>query len=208
MKTLDEIALTTGAGCDKGSDRHNYCSHYEAAFGHLRDKPIKFLEIGVEFGLSAKVWLEYFPYALIFGVDIKRQHNLHHPRFVFMEGDQRDRSFWFRLLSEHGSDWDVIIDDGCHHTSGIMMAFEYLWPCLNPGGIYIIEDLMCSYYDSCAEPGYPPQVEFLKTLVDEVNCQTRYVNTPEPRRFNAGIRGTLGIDWIRFSEELCIIKKK
>jgi hypothetical protein len=205
--TLDQ--LDRDRKCDKASWAHDYFRIYDELFTPFRDAPIKFLEIGVEFGISAKIWLEYFKNAIIYGVDIKKQHTPDNLRFVFEEGDQRDPIFWRGFIKRCGEvGFDVIIDDGCHKTIGIMTSLIELLPHVNPGGFYIVEDLMCSYHQSCQEPSWPPQIEFLKTLVDEVNCQTRYVNTAEPRLFHEGIHGNMGIDWVRFSEELCIIKKK
>lgn len=208
MKTLDEIGLTTGAGGDRASDRHDYMRIYDSLFSKWRDEPIRFLEIGVEFGITTKVWLEYFTKAHIFGVDIKRQHAIEHERFTFSEGDQRDPQFWKSFSDQHGGDWQIVIDDGCHHTSGIQTSLFCLWHRLNHGGIYVVEDLMCSYHESCREPDWPTQIEFLKTLIDETNAQTRYVNTTERRVFPKQVHGSLGIEWIRFSEELAIICKK
>lgn len=207
MKTLDEIGATTGSGWDKGSDRHAYTKHYDELFTLFRDAPIRFLEIGVEFGLSTKVWLEYFSKAEIYGVDIRHQHNIIDPRFHFTVGDQRSVEFWREFVEDNGC-FDVVLDDGCHHTSGIMPTFFSLWPHVVSGGYYICEDLMCSYLPSCDEPGWPLQIQFFKRMVDEINMQTHYRNTEELRRFPVGLHGSLGIEWVRFSEELCIIKKK
>jgi len=206
MKSLDE--MFNESSTDKGSKMHDYARTYDALFSHLKDQPIRFLEIGVEFGLSAKVWLEYFSKATLFGVDIKRQHSIQDTRFHFTEGDQRSHSFWKGFLQDNGGQFDVVLDDGCHHSSGIMVSFGALWPYVKPGGLYIVEDLMCSYYASCQEEGWPLQMEFLKSLVDSVNAQTQYKNTEELRQFPNGTRSDLDIYWIRFSEELCVICKK
>jgi predicted O-methyltransferase YrrM len=204
--TLDEMFNVSGT--DKGSKMHDYAKYYEEVLSPLKDKPIKFLEIGVEFGLSADVWLRYLPQAIIYGVDINHAHKILDSRFFFVQGDQRDCVFWRDFLRIHGGHWDVVVDDGCHKTSGIKASFLSLWPQVKSGGIYIIEDLMCSYHQSCNESGFPTQVEFLKTLIDDLNAQTAYVNTPEVRVFPQGTDGYRGIEWVRFSEELCIIKKK
>lgn len=206
MTFLDR--LYTLSGTDKGSNCHNYANTYDELFSPFRDKEIKFLEIGVEYGISAKVWLDYFSVAKIYGVDIEHKHSVKHSRFTFSEGDQRDFSFWNDFLIQYGSGWDVIVDDGCHHTSGIMVSLYSLWPHVKPGGYYIVEDLMCSYLPSCNERNLPTQVEFLKTLIDDLNSQTKYSNTSEARAFPPGTDDSRSIEWIRFSEELCILKKK
>jgi cephalosporin hydroxylase len=37
--------------------------------------------------------------------------------------------------------FDVVIDDGSHADEDILVAFEHLWPLVQPGGFYVIEDL-------------------------------------------------------------------
>ena len=55
--------------CDKGT-KHNYHKVYSELWESLRDKPINFLEIGIFEGLSTKAFLEYFPKAKFYGIDI------------------------------------------------------------------------------------------------------------------------------------------
>ena len=90
MRTLDEIFNANGT--DKGSQfgcpgyaPHNLGPVYEEAFAPLRLEPIKLLEIGVQGGASIKSWLEYFPSAQIYGIDLRewthpdpRMESLHH----------------------------------------------------------------------------------------------------------------------------------
>ena len=56
-------------GSDKAS-KHKYDIVYEKYMSHRRDEKINLLEIGVFKGDSIKVWLDYFPNATIYGVDI------------------------------------------------------------------------------------------------------------------------------------------
>ena len=37
---------------------------------------------------------------------------------------------------------DVIIDDGLHSWSGQQATLRSLWPCVRPGGVYFIEDVV------------------------------------------------------------------
>jgi hypothetical protein len=55
---LDALALASGT--DKSSAGHNYTKIYAKYFASLKDKPIKFLEIGIFQGNSVKMWEDYF----------------------------------------------------------------------------------------------------------------------------------------------------
>lgn len=56
-------------------------------------------------------------------------------------GDQANYTDLTRWVKESGGNFDVIIDDGGHHTDMIWHSFQLLWPTVKPGGFYFIEDL-------------------------------------------------------------------
>jgi len=67
------------AGTDKFG-YHDYTPNYFKMFAHLRDAPIKVLEIGVggyadddRGGQSLEVWRDFFPNAEITGIDIQKK---------------------------------------------------------------------------------------------------------------------------------------
>ena len=203
--TFDQ--LCTKHFCDKGNWAHRYSPHYEWLLEPFKDKPIRLLEIGVGDGKSIRVWLEYFthPHVQIIGVD-KDPVMTSYDRFTFVQADQTSPLALQALLD---GPYDIIIDDGCHNTQGIMTSFETLWPFVKPGGFYVIEDLRCSYMPGYEIPGWPSQMYFIKQLLDDINSQTNYKPAPDtvcnyPNGTDSGRR----IDWLRFSEELAIIKKK
>jgi len=206
-KTLDQIALTTGAGGDKASDRHDYCRHYAEMFEPLRDKPIRLLEIGIGEGSSMKIWLEYFPDGRIAGVDVEPKGHYHNERQISILGDQTSDAFWGKFHQRFPLPWDIIIDDGSHKSDGIITSFRALWPKLKPGGFYCIEDLKCSYMPGYQVEGWIRQMEFVKSLLDCINFECPYTAGNEQLIYPAGMQ-VLGIEWMRFSAELCILKKK
>ena len=68
MMTLHEIAESTG------TDRawHQYTHIYDKLFAHLRDQPIRLLEMGVLNGAGLEMWSKFLthPDAVIVGLDI------------------------------------------------------------------------------------------------------------------------------------------
>ena len=84
-ETLDELCNRHGA--DKGSRYHDFCRRYQPFLEPLRDQPINLLEVGIQFGCSARMWLDYFRNAQIYGVDIGAEHTITDPRFHFSTCD-------------------------------------------------------------------------------------------------------------------------
>jgi SAM-dependent methyltransferase len=166
LKTLDEIALSYDT--DKSSDEHFYTRYYEKILEPLRDKPIKLLEIGVQYGKSLHMWNEYLPSAEIFGIDIKNCQQYQSDRIHIFMGNSTDARFMFALNDKHGP-FDIIIDDGSHHNLWTYLAFENLMQLIKPGGYYCIEDLHCSYWND-KEFGTPLIIPRLKTLLDQINA--------------------------------------
>lgn len=210
MMTLDQLCVRHN--CDKGllpgGVGHGYCPAYESVLEPLRDKPIRLLEIGVGDGKSIRVWLDYFthPNFQLIGVD-KDPVSASYDRYLFIMGDQTDADLWHRLLNNIR--FDVVIDDGSHMSNGIITSFEALWPFVRSGGLYIVEDLRCSYLDGYAVAGWPTQMNWVKGLMDDINAQTNYKPAPDcVFKYPEGVDGTRGIEWLRFSEELLILKKK
>ncbi|WP_158742209.1 class I SAM-dependent methyltransferase [Acidisphaera sp. L21] len=150
-KALDAL---TRAAIRHGSDRyggHLYTPIYHALFQHMREQPLRFLEIGVggyssekAGGLGLKMWAEYFPNASIHGLDVERKTLSLSPRVKVHQGSQVDYDLLDRLSREAGP-FDIIIDDGSHAVDHMVGSFRHLYPAMAPNGIYAIEDTQTSF---------------------------------------------------------------
>lgn len=136
METLDQIGLRHGT--DKASP-HGYCEIYERYFAPLRDKEIALLEVGVQFGFSIQMWADYFDKGYIFGVDVANDYWTDNPHVFLARGDAGNHAFMAELFA--GNSFDIIIDDGPHRADQQKTTFDALWPRLNEGGYYVIEDV-------------------------------------------------------------------
>lgn len=126
--------------------------HYEAMYAHILGPfrfartRIRILEIGIEFGGSLRVWLEYLKSPLgipyVYGIDIEQKYcDKAPPGARAFCGDQADVNFLESVVKDSGGEFDIIIDDGGHGTGQAEVTFKALWPHLRDGGIYVIEDL-------------------------------------------------------------------
>jgi len=123
----------------------NYCNIYEKYFYKIKDKVTKFVEIGIKDACSLKMWKEYFPNAIIYGIDIDPMcKQYEEDRIKCLIGDQNDEKFLLNIKDIIG-DYDILLDDGSHITEHQIKSFDILYENCRKNGFYIIEDLRCSY---------------------------------------------------------------
>ncbi len=150
---LDPLTrLAIRYGTDKFGG-HVYTPSYHHLLGHLRDQPLKILEIGVGGyndpncgGASLRMWAEYFPMAQVLGLDFFEKTIELPPRVKVVRGSQDDMPLLIKLSAEHGP-FDLVIDDGSHRPDHMITSFMTLYPLLNPDGLYLIEDTQTCFME-------------------------------------------------------------
>jgi len=142
MKSFKE--LSEFYGTDKVT-YHGYHFFYPKFLEPLRNESFNMLEIGWGSGASVKVWNDYFPYANIFIMDKDKRYT--DGRCKVIKGDQSNDNDLNEIIKEIGSA-KFIIDDGSHNPVHQLNTFYLLFrDLLEPGGIYIIEDIELSYWN-------------------------------------------------------------
>ena len=188
-----------------GRKYEHYFTEYEDKFKDAN--PHRILEIGVQSGKSLLYWRNMFPDTEIVGVDIdpdclkfsNEQNNI-----KVIIGDQENVEF----LNSLGA-YDIVIDDGGHTVSQQLVTFNVLFPKLSPGGWYVIEDLHTSYWPQFGgEKGNFTTIEFLKTLVDDINATYAIEKNNNRSDKNYTIENRFGIESITFIESVVFIKKQ
>jgi SAM-dependent methyltransferase len=168
----DLTALANKFGSDKGDhigDAHNYARLYSFLFGGFREQPFSMLEIGLQIGIqnqtalanrvsttapSVGMWLEFFPRAHIYGVDISDFSALNGlPRFTFFRCDVGSREM-LAALKRSTPPLRIVVDDGSHCPYHQQVALSELFEKVTPGGLYIIEDL--HWHNREVDPTLPP----------------------------------------------------
>jgi SAM-dependent methyltransferase len=149
-----------------------YLAIYDSELQGWQGKQVSLLEIGVQNGGSMQVWAEYFaPDSDLIGLDIDaRILDLKHPGNVSLcVADATVEDDLARALGDRT--FDVIIDDGSHHSDHIRASFCHLFSRLNKGGRYVVEDLHCAYWPKLGGGlrSNSSAIEFFKSLIDIVN---------------------------------------
>lgn len=150
------------------SSKHSvYWDLYENIFSNLDlNKNINILEIGVDTGTGMELLKRVFPNSRICGIDIR---NLTSSVGKVWVGDQKDEKF-LELVNSSEGPFDIVIDDGSHIMKDQIQTFEYLFPRISPGGIYLVEDTHTSYWES-HNGGYGTDsfINYCKNLTDLIN---------------------------------------
>jgi cephalosporin hydroxylase len=143
---------------------------------NFRDKPIKYLEIGVFNGGSVKAIREAFKESTcILGLDIDNKCKTYEDveNNIFIEiGDATDRSFIQQITEKYGS-FDIILDDGSHRNKDVIESFELLFPLLNDNGVYIVEDTICYKSEGYIDKNYENHLQYFFKYTQSLN-QWRY----------------------------------
>ncbi len=163
-------------------DGHFYTPHYERFFNHLKNEPVKLLEIGVggygdpnSGGESLRMWKEYFPQGAIFAIDVYNKESIEEDRIKIYQGSQVDK-FFLETVTREAGEFDIIIDDGSHINRHIIESFKLLFPTLKQHGIYVVEDLQTSYWpkfggDSFNLRNKSTAMNYFKHLTDSLNYE-------------------------------------
>lgn len=156
---MDLAQLFNHYGTDK--DRIGYTPVYHALFHHRRHERVRLLEVGIGTmlpgvhssmrgyalagyrpGGSLRAWRDYFTRGTIYGVDVQRDTELAEEGITTAlcnSTDPRQVAAFVQRLG--GPRFDIIIDDGSHVDTNQLATLENLYPHLEAGGIYVIEDV-------------------------------------------------------------------
>jgi len=173
-RTVEEIFLSYDT--DKNKTFHNYSRQYEELLRVFRDRPIKYLELGVCRGESIKAMRDVFKNSTcILGLDIdrnaKKYENVDNNVFVEI-GDATDPVF-IKSINEKYGPFDIILDDASHRNDHVIISFEMLFPLLNDNGLYIVEDTITYKANGWMNKNYPDHLEYFFRYTPFLN-QWRY----------------------------------
>ncbi len=218
-KTLHQLyAEHTGKVSDKWS---SYLSEYDRLFNDYRDKPISLLEIGIQNGGSLEIWSKYFSNAsTLIGCDINpdcARLGYDDPRIKVIVGDANAPDVCERVF-QRSPRFDIIIDDGSHLSSDIIKSFALYFPRIIEGGVFVAEDLHCSYWGQFEGGLFDPysSISFFKRLADVINHE--HWGIPKARtdilrgvftKYNCDVdeEALSQVHSVEFINSMCVVRK-
>lgn len=152
LEIIERYSSDTNVNGTDKTTIHSYGPIYETLFDSLTPKTI--LEIGVYSGAFLRVLAEYYnTIEEIIGIDITL-NNIKFPAEDPVKIYQLDGTNAQTAVTL-GRRYDLIIEDASHHPEHQKMSLMIFADYLNPGGVYIIEDI-----------AHPEIRESLQTIAD------------------------------------------
>jgi SAM-dependent methyltransferase len=144
---------------------HDYIPGYEDLLCNIRLSAKTVLEIGIgccahekamqrsvpqyNSGNSIRMWRDYFKSATIYAIDIFEEGMIKgEERIETFVANQGSETVLLKVTSNVGGSYDFICDDGSHEHHHQVFSFKVLEKYLNPGGIYVIEDVQPYFINS------------------------------------------------------------
>jgi hypothetical protein len=188
------VSLCNRAGTDKGTEAfsgngvpHCYAIEYHELFAPFRDERFALLEIGLDDASklsgkpldapSLRVWRDYFPAATLYGYDINDFAGFEQERTVTFRGDQGSRQDLERFIVQHDQPmFRLVIDDGSHASSHQQTSLAALFRQVEPGGMYVIEDLGWQPF-----PEEPRTIDVLAELHESGRVRSPFIPADDAR---------------------------
>lgn len=148
-KNLEDLFILFGTdkahvwnfGKNKG---HGFSEFYQTHLSQFKNKKIKILEIGSYSGSSAAAFSKYFNKSKIYCLDINISNFKFYSKKIKVFGvDVSKKNIlenFIKKINGKREIFDIIIDDGSHKLSDILMSFNFFFNFLKSKGYYIIED--------------------------------------------------------------------
>jgi hypothetical protein len=200
---------------------HGYHRFYGQFIDFISDiKNVGIIEIGMDKLSSLNMWLEYFPNAFIYGVDIGVEDQ--GDNYKIFKYDQSKISDLIKLKDNIKHKIYFINDDGSHIPEHQIISFNYLFKnVLENDGVYIIEDIETSYWTHNSIYGYETKygynhknslIERFKDIFDYINREylsSENLNTLKSKLLDSNFDlDTLDmISYITICHNCIIIKK-
>ena len=212
-------AAAESSGSDK-FHQHGYHRFYPRHLDRFRHREGNLVEVGVDEGKSLQLWRQYLPNAFLHGVDIGMEGE--GDRFLIHRCDQGDPD-QLRVVAERIGAAFAIIDDGSHIPEHQLLTFDlFFGAVLEPGGVYILEDIEVSYWRRGVLYGYSTRyglhdsrtlMAVMKLLVDWVNREflshaDRSVLSARLRDAGLSIATCHQVASIEFAQNCVILRKR
>ena len=188
---------------------HGYSKFYEKVFLEFKDKKINVLEIGSFYGNASAAMFFYFRNANIFGADINPDmFNYTSKRMTSFFVNSSSTSSIQKNIIDKKIKYKIIIEDASHMLKDQIISLFYLFPILESGGYFIVEELDFpeTREDMRIGQEFPDLKSILKNILKKQDFNSKYIDQNLKNYFLDNVET---IEIFRGNiNEIAIIKKK
>ena len=188
---------------------HGYSKFYENSFFEFKNDNVNILEIGSFYGNASAAMFFYFRNANIFGADINPDmFNYTSKRMTSFFVNSSSISSIQKNIIDKKIEYKIIIEDASHMLKDQIISLFYLFPILESGGYFIVEELDFPEKREDMRTGqeFPDLKSILKDVKEKKDFNSRYINQNLKDYF---LNNFETIDIFKGNiNEIAIIKKK
>ncbi|MDB9745193.1 hypothetical protein OAB02_01730 [Candidatus Pelagibacter sp.] len=188
---------------------HGYSKFYEKVFLKFKDKKINVLELGSFYGNASAAMFFYFRNANIFGADINPDmFNYTSKRMTSFFVNSSSVSSIQKNIIDKKIEYKIIIEDASHMLKDQIISLFYLFPILESGGYFIVEELDFPEKREDMRIGqeFPDLKSILKNILKKQDFNSKYIDQNLKNYFLDNVET---IEIFRGNiNEIAIIKKK
>jgi predicted O-methyltransferase YrrM len=158
---------------------HSYLDLYEKLLVSKKNTATHILEIGVLAGGSIKLWKDYFPSAIVYGLDVvdktENWDGVKDEKIKLLIGENAyNQNYVNKHFINNNLKFDVILDDAPHTLQSQKDCIKYYLPLLKDDGILIIEDVQDIKWFNELTLATPDKYKNLISLYDRRHLKDRY----------------------------------
>ena len=160
---------------------HGYSIYYEKKLEKYKNKNLNILEIGSYAGASAAAFIKYLPKSKVYCFDVNISNFKYKSKNINVYGidinnkKKIEKTLDKIFLEQKFNQFDLIIDDGSHNLSDILISLKIFFKYVKSKGLYVIEDYKHPNY-------YKYNRNINHVLVDQI-----FVNLNNKKFFNSNI---------------------
>ena len=150
-KSLDELLNFYGSDkanifSKKNIKGHGFSKFYTKHLDKFKNDQLNILEIGSFAGASAAAFVKYFPNSNVFCFDVNISNFEYLSKKIHVYGidinneKKVEQAIKNIFLQNKFKNFDLIVDDGSHNLSDILLSLNFFFKFLKDKGLYVIED--------------------------------------------------------------------
>jgi len=188
---------------------HGYSKFYQEIFYPIKNEELNIIEVGSFYGNASAALFFYFKNSKIYGADINPDmFRYKADRIESLYVNSSSLSSIKNELINKNIKFDIIIEDASHMLKDQIISLFYLFPVLNKGGYFIIEELDFpeTREDMRVNHHAPDLKTILISVLEKKDFNSLYIDENAKKYFLENIE-YIKIDRGNMNE-IAIIKKK